>query len=298
MKVLILEDDLTMVAGYRLLLKAQGFEVVGVASRALKGFELASSLQPDVMLVDVGLKRGESGIIAAGAVRKLFGTPFIVATAHADKEDEAISAGAGAFLIKGWSNQGNEDMLGETISGVVRRDREVHQAANEIRLALNGRGEILRSTRLATLFGLTANAPLAKELVSQFVECENIHSLVTGEISLLWPFPEGKDLAVDFVFERIYVDTDSTLGWVLRLNELPPNWRFLNSTRVNLIKKSAAEMLSEQESRQLRDLQDLAGAIAKNSAQDLYNRNATLLADAGIDIDELFIALGIHRVEG
>jgi DNA-binding NarL/FixJ family response regulator len=54
-RVLIVDDHVGFVAEARQLLEADGFEVVGEAADGQTGNELAADVEPDLVLVDIGL---------------------------------------------------------------------------------------------------------------------------------------------------------------------------------------------------------------------------------------------------
>ena len=54
-RVVIVDDDPTFLATVRILLEAEGFDVVGEALNGVDGVAAAAELEPDVVLVDVNL---------------------------------------------------------------------------------------------------------------------------------------------------------------------------------------------------------------------------------------------------
>jgi DNA-binding NarL/FixJ family response regulator len=63
--VLIVDDSAAFRTTAQVLLRARGYEVVGVAGDVATGLEKARELQPDCVLMDVNLPDGD-GIAAAG----------------------------------------------------------------------------------------------------------------------------------------------------------------------------------------------------------------------------------------
>jgi YesN/AraC family two-component response regulator len=60
-----LADDQELVrAGFRLILELEGFDVVGEAADGAQALELARSLEPDVVLMDVRMPRLDPGSAA------------------------------------------------------------------------------------------------------------------------------------------------------------------------------------------------------------------------------------------
>ena len=99
-KVLIVDDDRTTVKLLQTLLEMDGFEVA-IAPRGEIALELLYSNAPDVVLIDYHL----TDMHGVEIVRRLraqdeYATLPIVMTSGLDMQDEALAAGANAFLIK------------------------------------------------------------------------------------------------------------------------------------------------------------------------------------------------------
>jgi two-component system response regulator NreC len=103
-RVLIVDDHAVVRAGLRLLLDADDdIETVGEAGDAREAvFEVRSS-KPDVVLMDVGLGSGKSGIEATPEMlRELPGTKVLVLSMQDDPRyvREAFAAGASGYVLK------------------------------------------------------------------------------------------------------------------------------------------------------------------------------------------------------
>jgi len=102
-KVLIIEDDEDVAKILELLVQTLGAEV-RVADDGMTGVELASSEQPDLVLVDIHLP-GMNGLDVIRALRttpKLEGLPIVVITGNSTVEyvRETARLGANDFLVK------------------------------------------------------------------------------------------------------------------------------------------------------------------------------------------------------
>jgi DNA-binding response OmpR family regulator len=99
-KVLIVDDDPTTVKLLRTLLELDGFDVE-VAARGHMAFEKAQETSPDVFLIDYQLQdmEGVELITHLRAAAQFAQAPIVMASGL-DREDEALKAGADAFLIK------------------------------------------------------------------------------------------------------------------------------------------------------------------------------------------------------
>jgi DNA-binding NarL/FixJ family response regulator len=102
-RVLIVEDHLMVRAGLRALLeRAADVEIVGEASNGLEAVKLASSLKPDVVLMDIMMPR-LNGIQAAERIRDLqLPIHVILLSMHADEGlvHQALLSGVRGYVLK------------------------------------------------------------------------------------------------------------------------------------------------------------------------------------------------------
>jgi CheY-like chemotaxis protein len=99
-KIVLAEDDPTMISLLKTLLKMEGFEVVTLDVDA----DVPAVIQremPDTVLMDVHLG-GQSGLQILESIRKNdeLAKIRIVMTSGLNMKDECISRGASAFLLK------------------------------------------------------------------------------------------------------------------------------------------------------------------------------------------------------
>lgn len=98
--ILICDDDVTLRLLVRVVLD-DDYEFCE-ASNATEALELARSLQPDLVIVDVMLA-GRNGLDLLEELRRdpqLRDVPMIVLTASPEREDAALAAGADRFFMK------------------------------------------------------------------------------------------------------------------------------------------------------------------------------------------------------
>jgi DNA-binding NarL/FixJ family response regulator len=134
----LLADDHTIVReGLRALLLADsGIEVVGEAVNGREAVDLAMSLRPDVVVMDIAMPQ-LNGLEATSKIRAaLPGTKVIILSAHSDDAyiDRVIAIGASGFLIKQTSAQILARAIHEVMEGktfyspqVSKRVREHYQ---------------------------------------------------------------------------------------------------------------------------------------------------------------------------
>ncbi len=103
MRLLLVDDHAVVRSGLRMLLNAEpDVEIVGEASTAAEAMETASTVKPDVILMDIGLP-DLSGIDATREIKKKYPEIAIVAlTIHEDEEYffKMLEAGASGYVPK------------------------------------------------------------------------------------------------------------------------------------------------------------------------------------------------------
>ena len=101
-RVLIADDQELIRSGFRLILEAHGFEVVGEAADGRQAVDLAHSERPDVILMDVRMP-GMDGIEATRQVVRALPDVKVLVLTTFDLDEyvyDALRAGASGFLLK------------------------------------------------------------------------------------------------------------------------------------------------------------------------------------------------------
>jgi two-component system response regulator DevR len=118
-RVMLVDDHEVVREGLKTLLnRREGMSVVGEAGTVGQSIEVAASVKPDVVVMDLRLPDG-SGIEACREIRsELPGTKVIMLTSYADEDAvmSSILGGASAYLLK----QTRGSQLAEAIEGVAR----------------------------------------------------------------------------------------------------------------------------------------------------------------------------------
>lgn len=118
LKVLVVEDDATVREVLTTLLGFDGFEVAAAADGST-GLQLAETMQPDIVLLDVVLP-GIDGLEVCRSLRKRSpDTRVVMITGRGTAEDEldGVAAGADAYLKKPFSPLELLEALGVGRSG-------------------------------------------------------------------------------------------------------------------------------------------------------------------------------------
>jgi len=103
-RVLIADDDPLIRMDLAEMLTEEGFEVVGQVGDGERAVELARTLRPDLVILDVKMP-GKDGIQAAAEIADEQIAPVIILTAYCDRGliQRAIDAGAMTYLAKPFS---------------------------------------------------------------------------------------------------------------------------------------------------------------------------------------------------
>jgi DNA-binding NarL/FixJ family response regulator len=101
-RVLVVDDQELVRAGFRMILERNGIDVVGEAADGVDAVRLAAELDPDVVLMDVRMPRMD-GIEATRQIVARRPVTRVVALTTFDLDEyvyEAVRAGASGFLLK------------------------------------------------------------------------------------------------------------------------------------------------------------------------------------------------------
>lgn len=161
--ILIVDDHQLAREGLRAVLAADGFNVVGLASTGEEAIELAQSLAPDIILMDVRLGKGIDGLEATRQISALdLPCKIVMLTLHdmPGYVREALSAGAAGYVLK---------------------DTEIGDLRAAIEQVLAGQSAIPLDLVSAAMRSTTPVAPaddLAKILTQR--ECEVVEHVAKG----------------------------------------------------------------------------------------------------------------------
>jgi response regulator NasT len=129
MRILIAEDETIIRLDLRTMLERHGFEVCGEARDGEEAVELARSLAPDLVIMDVKMP-GLDGIAAARRIHAERPVPIVMLTAFSARRlvTEAVEAGVFAYVVKPFREQ---DLLPAIETAAARHD-ELLRARREI----------------------------------------------------------------------------------------------------------------------------------------------------------------------
>ena len=101
-KVMIVEDDVIVAEDLSRALRASGYDVPGYAVSGDEALDLARTVTPDLILMDVFLSDGHDGITVARTITDWMDVPIVFITACSSEKmvEAAVSAGAAGYIVK------------------------------------------------------------------------------------------------------------------------------------------------------------------------------------------------------
>lgn len=112
-RILLAEDESVIAMQIEELIEAEGYEVVGIAGTAAEAVRLATSLRPDLVLMDIVMPTepgqemdGMDGIDACALIQRDLHIPVVLLTAHGEEQflRRARTALPSAYLLKPCQN--------------------------------------------------------------------------------------------------------------------------------------------------------------------------------------------------
>jgi DNA-binding NtrC family response regulator len=118
MRVLVVDDEPIVLKSCRLVLEAEGWEMISAASVA-EALSILESITPELLLVDVKMPVHDGMYLMRQVREKQPGIPIIVMSGYATSETikEAEGLGAAIFLPKPFT----PDELADTLRSVARK---------------------------------------------------------------------------------------------------------------------------------------------------------------------------------
>lgn len=199
MKILIIEDDLSLINGLSFAIKKQGYEL-DIARTVLETDTIFSNGKYDLVILDVSLPDG-SGFDICKKIRQTSKVPIIFLTA-ADEETDIIMGldiGGDDYITKPFKLA----VLMSRINAILRRSNNFNQADTE----------------------LNSNGITVKLLKSEVYKNGEKIDLTTGEYKLLCMFMENPNivLSADRILSKLwdcdenYIDNNTLTVYIRRL---------------------------------------------------------------------------------
>ena len=143
--ILIVEDEGIVAQDLKEALSRLGYRITGIASEGTQAVAMAEQLQPELVVMDVGLRGEVDGIQAARMMQEHSHVPIIFLTGHRDSEtlQRAVLTGPLGYLIKPFQ----EDELRCAIEVAIHKHR-AELAVREREEALLRNAELLQTLSL------------------------------------------------------------------------------------------------------------------------------------------------------
>lgn len=111
-KIVIADDHAVVRSGFSMILNYQDdMEVVATAADGKEAYAMVAEYQPDVLLMDISMPPGESGLIATGKISEDFpNTKILILTMYDDEEYlfYVLKNGASGYILK---NSPDEELI-------------------------------------------------------------------------------------------------------------------------------------------------------------------------------------------
>lgn len=112
MKIVIADDHAVVRTGFSMILNFQeDMEVVGTAADGVEAYQMVMKYEPDVLIMDLSMPPGESGLIATSKILDSFPkTKILILTMYDDEEYlfHVLRSGARGYILK---NAPDEQLL-------------------------------------------------------------------------------------------------------------------------------------------------------------------------------------------
>lgn len=92
MKILIIEDDLILALSTEMMLKKVGYNQIYKATTGEEAVELAFEISPDILLVDIQLGPGITGVDAVKQIQIKLDVPALYITGNSDKVNRELAS--------------------------------------------------------------------------------------------------------------------------------------------------------------------------------------------------------------
>ncbi|WP_188206314.1 response regulator transcription factor [Alkalibacillus aidingensis] len=112
MKIIIADDHAVVRSGFSMIINYQkDMEVIDTAADGIEAYEKVAEHQPDIILLDLSMPPGESGLISAGKIHEDYPkTKVLILTMHDDEEYlfHVLKNGASGYVLK---NAPDEELI-------------------------------------------------------------------------------------------------------------------------------------------------------------------------------------------
>lgn len=232
-RVLVVEDEAVVAMDVRHRLGRLGYEVCGLADTGERAVELADTLSPDLVLMDIMLAGTMDGVAAAASIRETSGLPVVFLTAHTDARtlQRAGEAGPYGYVIKPFEDRELKTAL-EIALYKSRMERRLTENERWMSITMDNLGEGVITTDpdgrirfvnpvAVALLGLSVGEMLGREIEAVY----RTRKTPAADAAATEPFPgrkqsrlfcrDGRVVAVEQTVSPILDKKGRRLGTVL-----------------------------------------------------------------------------------
>lgn len=146
-RILVVDDERIVAQDISESLQHMGFHVVGVAQSGPQAIEMAMSLRPDLIMMDIVLQGEMDGIQAAAIIREKLNTPCVFLTAYSDPGvlERAKTTEPAGYIVKPFEEAGLRSTV-EIALYKVKAERDLRASRECLSTTLMSIGEGVIST--------------------------------------------------------------------------------------------------------------------------------------------------------
>ena len=107
MNVILVEDEYTIALDTELKLTAKGYKILGIATDFASLMEIIAEETPDIILMDINLGSGGSGVEIAKKLKKILFVPIVFLSAYSNPEvvSAALETEPFGYLVKPYKTE-------------------------------------------------------------------------------------------------------------------------------------------------------------------------------------------------
>jgi DNA-binding NarL/FixJ family response regulator len=106
-RILIIEDEIIVAKDISEVLESCGYRICGIANNAKSAMQLFKSRIPDMIICDINLGAGKSGVDLIRETQKIKKVPVIYLTAYSDNNtvDNALDTSPASYITKPFTSE-------------------------------------------------------------------------------------------------------------------------------------------------------------------------------------------------
>lgn len=190
-RIYLVEDDAIVAMGLRDTLEELGYAVCGHAQHASEALVEIPALLPDLVLMDVNLGPGLSGIDVAERIAEQVDVPVVFVTAYSDAEltDRAPRTGSYAYIVKPFHPN---ELRANVQMALLRHDTEKRLAAARQALDESAQERIVYTLALERAHVVLESAFATTPDAVLVVDAGGRVEWVSPRFAALWGVPEAR----------------------------------------------------------------------------------------------------------